>query len=70
MSSAFGHSLEPVAFAPSLPNEDAITRLVGALLFEQNDEWQSQNRYMQLEAFALIDAVQTDPLLSISSQAA
>ncbi len=43
---------------------------IGALLFEQNDEWQSQNRYMQIEGFALIDAVQTDPLLSISSQAA
>lgn len=52
------------------PNEDAITRLIGALLFEQNDEWQSQNRYMQIEGFALIDAVQTDPLLSITTQAA
>jgi putative transposase len=52
------------------PNEDAIIRLIGALLFEQNDEWQSQNRYMQVEAFSLIDAAQTDPLLSITSQAA
>jgi putative transposase len=31
------------------PNEDAITRLVGALLLEQNDEWQLQRRYLQLE---------------------
>jgi transposase-like protein len=52
------------------PNEDAIIRLIGALLFEQNDEWQSQNRYMQVEAFSLIDVAQTDPLLSITSQAA
>jgi len=52
------------------PNEDAITRLIGALLFEQNDEWQSHRRYMQVEGFALIDAVQTDPLLSITTQAA
>ncbi len=31
------------------PNEAAITRLAGALLLEQNDEWQLQRRYMALE---------------------
>jgi putative transposase len=31
------------------PNESAITRLVGALLLEQSDEWALQRRYMQLE---------------------
>jgi transposase-like protein len=30
------------------PNEAAIVRLVGALLLEQNDEWQLQRRYLQL----------------------
>jgi putative transposase len=35
------------------PNEDAITRLVGALLLEQNDEWAVQRaRYMTLETIA------------------
>jgi len=35
------------------PNEDAITRLVGALLLEQNDEWAVQrSRYMTLETMA------------------
>jgi putative transposase len=35
------------------PNEDAIVRLVGAILLEQNDEWAVQRgRYMTLEATA------------------
>jgi len=37
------------------PNEEAITRLVGALLLEQNDEWAVQrSRYMTLETIAAI----------------
>ena len=27
-------------------------RLIGAVLLEQNDEWQLQHRYMQVEAMA------------------
>jgi putative transposase len=52
------------------PNEDSIVRLIGAVLFEQNDEWQNQHRYMQVEAFAQIDAAESDLLLSITTQAA
>ena len=52
------------------PNEASITRLIGAVLLEQNDEWQTQNRYMTVEAFDRIDAVEPDPILSISTEAA
>ena len=35
------------------PNDDAATRLIDALLFEQNDEWATQRgRYMTLETMA------------------
>ena len=37
------------------PNEAAITRLVGAILLEQNDEWSVQRaRYMTLETIAAL----------------
>jgi putative transposase len=36
------------------PNDAAIVRLVGALLLEQNDEWQLQRRYMQLEGLQTV----------------
>ena len=36
------------------PNEDAIVRLVAAILLEQNDEWAVQRaRYMTLETVTL-----------------
>ena len=31
------------------PNDAVITRLVGAMMLEQNDEWALNRRYMQLE---------------------
>ena len=70
MSSVFGHSFEPVAVMPSLPNEASIMRLIGAVLFEQNDEWQIASRYMMLEAFAQIDKEEIDHILSITTKAA
>ena len=38
--------------------------------FEQNDEWQNQHRYMQVEAFASIAVDGVDPILSLETQAA
>jgi len=50
------------------PNEDAITRLVGALLLEQNDEWAVQRaRYMTLETIATLS---DNPIVSLSAVAA
>ncbi len=50
------------------PNEAAITRLVGAILLEQNDEWAVQrSRYMTLESIAPIG---DDPLVSLPTLAA
>ena len=34
------------------PNEDAVKRLISAVLMVQNDEWQTQNRYMQIKDLA------------------
>ena len=31
------------------PNEGSIIGLIGAVLLETNDEWQTQNRYLQIE---------------------
>jgi putative transposase len=52
------------------PNEAGIIRLISAVLFERHDDWQSQHRYMQIEACRQIDADQIDPLLSIATPAA
>jgi putative transposase len=50
------------------PNEAAITRLVGAILLEQNDEWAVQRaRYMTLETMA---PMSDNPLVSLPAVAA
>lgn len=49
------------------PNDEAIVRLVGALLLEQNDEWAVQRaRYMTLETIAPLS---DDPLISLPAVA-
>ena len=44
------------------PNEDSITRLIGAVLLEANDEWQLQHRYMQVEGMAELTTPQIEEL--------
>ena len=49
------------------PNEEAIYRLVGAILLEQNDEWSVQRaRYMTLETIATLsdDAIVSLPAMA------
>jgi putative transposase len=49
------------------PNEDAIVRLVGAILLEQNDEWAVQRaRYMTLETIAPLS---DDPIVNLPALA-
>lgn len=53
------------------PNEGSIIRLIGAVLLEANDEWQTQNRYMQTEPMAELMAAGTKPeTVRISTAAA
>jgi putative transposase len=43
------------------PDRDAVIRLVGALLMEQNDEWTETRRYMGIEVLAKARAVLMPP---------
>jgi transposase-like protein len=50
------------------PNEDAVIRLVGAILLEQNDEWAVQRaRYVSLETIAPLS---DDPFVKLPTMAA
>jgi putative transposase len=50
------------------PNEDAIPRLIGAILLEQNDEWAVQRAcYMTLETIAPLSDDPTVSLPAIAS---
>ncbi|HTX50283.1 MAG TPA: IS256 family transposase [Caulobacteraceae bacterium] len=53
------------------PGEASIIRLVGAVLMEQNDEWQLQHRYLSLEPLAdLSQGADDDQILLVPPAAA
>jgi len=53
------------------PKEDSVTRLIGAVLMEANDEWQLQHRYMQVEGMIELAAPLTEePTLLTTPRAA
>lgn len=55
------------------PNDEAVIRLVGAVLTEQTEEWATGRRYMSLESLQRVHQAETDPeeaLAQIKKQAA
>ena len=45
------------------PDRDSVTRLVGAVLAEQHDEWAEGRRYLGLEVLAKSQAIDTAPAI-------
>jgi hypothetical protein len=57
-------NVEPRSFG-IFPNDDALVRLVGAILLGQNDEWAVQRaRYMTLETMATLS---DDPVVGLAA---
>ena len=51
------------------PNDQAVIRLAGALLLEQNDEWLVQRRYLSAESMASVLTEPTDPTIEVQEVA-
>lgn len=51
------------------PNESSVRRLVGAILLEQNDDWQLQHRYLTLETMTGVAAAAAEPAITALSPA-
>ena len=50
------------------PNAKAASRLVGAILSEQNDEWMVSRKYLSAESLAKLKAMgRTEPLVSLAA---